>query len=156
MDFQPKYESQEASAFFYDGATMRTPVAGTVPRSDLSLNVRVSPEYNTGKDEGGNLVAAIPIEVDEVLLARGKERFGIYCAACHDSRGTGKGILFERGNVPTTSMYDPKVLNATDGHIFDVITNGTGLMQGYGYPIPVHDRWAIVSYVRELQARQAR
>jgi mono/diheme cytochrome c family protein len=156
MDFQPKYESQEASAFFYDGATMRTPVAGTVPRSDLSLNVRVSPEYNTGKDEGGNLVAEIPIAVDDVLLARGKERFGIYCAACHDSRGTGKGILFERGGVPTTSMHDPKVLNATDGHIFDVITNGTGLMQGYGYPIPVHDRWAIVSYVRELQARQAR
>lgn len=155
MDFQPKYDSQESSAFFYDGATMRTPVAGTVPRSDLPFELRVGAEYNTGKDADGNLVTAIPIAVDETLLARGKERFGIYCAACHDARGTGKGILFERGSVPTTSMFDPKVLDATDGHIFDVITNGIGLMQGYGYPIPAHDRWAIVSYVRDLQARQA-
>jgi mono/diheme cytochrome c family protein len=155
MDFQPKYESQEASDFFYDGATMRTPVEGTVARSTLPFELQVSVEYNTGKDPDGNLIAAIPVDVDEALVERGEERFGIYCAACHDSRGTGKGILFEYGSVPTTSMYDPKVTDVVDGHIFDVITNGIGLMEGYAYPIPVNDRWAIVAYVRELQARQA-
>ena len=36
--------------------------------------------------------------------------------------------------------------------VFDVITNGLGLMPAYGYPIPVEDRWAIVSHVRDLQA----
>ena len=38
-----------------------------------------------------------------------------------------------------------------DGQIFDVITNGSGLMQGYRYPISAEDRWAIVAYVRRLQ-----
>ncbi len=155
MDSQPRYESQEASQFFYDGATMRTPVEGTVARSTLPFELQVSVEYNTGKDADGNAVATIPIDVDEALVERGEERYKIYCAACHDLRGTGKGILFERGSVPTTSLHDPKVTDAVDGHIFDVITHGTGLMEGYAYPISVHDRWAIVAYVRELQARQA-
>ena len=41
-----------------------------------------------------------------------------------------------------------------DGQIFDVITNGKGLMAGYRWPIPPADRWAIVAYVRELQRKR--
>lgn len=156
MDEQPRYSAQGASSFFYDGAAMRTPVPGTVPRSDTPLELQVSVEYNTGLDGDGNAVATIPIPVDDALLARGEERYRIYCSPCHDTRGTGRGILFERGKVPTTSLHDPKVLNAADGHVFDVITNGLGLMPSYRYPIPVRDRWAIIAYVRELQQRQAR
>jgi hypothetical protein len=37
------------------------------------------------------------------------------------------------------------------GELFDVITNGVGLMAGYRYPIKSPDRWAIVAYVRQLQ-----
>jgi mono/diheme cytochrome c family protein len=155
MDFQPKYQAQASSELFYDGATMRVPVEGTVPRSTVPLDLRVSLEYNTGTDAEGNRIAVSPVTVDDALLARGEDRFEIFCAPCHDSRGTGRGILFERGNVPTTSLLDPKVLDATDGHLFDVITNGLGLMPSYRYPISVEDRWAIVAYVRELQARQA-
>ena len=29
------------------------------------------------------------------------------------------------------------------------------MMSGYGYNIPVNDRWAIVAYVRTLQAAKA-
>ena len=81
----------------------------------------------------------------------------IYCQPCHDARGDGKGILFQRGNVPTATFHQDKILNYPDGQIFDVITNGTGLMSGYRWPIPPADRWAIVAYVRGLQReRQAR
>jgi mono/diheme cytochrome c family protein len=81
----------------------------------------------------------------------------IYCQPCHDARGDGKGILFQRGNVPTATFHQEKILKYPDGQIFDVITNGTGLMSGYRWPIPPADRWAIVAYVRELQReRQAR
>jgi len=155
MDVQPKYKAQASSDFFYDGATMRTPVEGTVPRSNIPLDRRVGLEYTTGIDAEGNRIAVIPVAVEEALLARGEDRFDIYCTPCHDARGTGRGILFERGNIPTTSLLDPKVLDATDGHLFDVITNGLGLMPSYRYPISVEDRWAIVAYVRELQAQQA-
>ena len=65
--------------------------------------------------------------------------------------GDGKGILFQRGNVPTATFHQDKVLKYPDGQIFDVITNGMGLMSGYRWPITPADRWAIIGYVRELQ-----
>ena len=94
------------------------------------------------------------------MLERGRQRYGIYCQPCHDARGDGRGILFQRGNVPTATFHQEKILKYPDGQIFDIITNGLGLMPGYRWPIPPADRWAIVAYVRELQrerlARAAR
>ena len=79
----------------------------------------------------------------------------IYCQPCHDARGDGKGILFERGNVPTASFHQDRIVNNyPDGQMFDVITNGTGLMAGYRWPIPPADRWAIIAYVRELERKR--
>jgi len=57
--------------------------------------------------------------------------------------------------VPTASFHQEKVLAYTDGQIFDVITNGFGLMAGYRWPIPPADRWAIVAHVRALQRERA-
>lgn len=152
MDQQPKLLAQASSDFFFDGKEMRPPVPGTIARGEMPGDIG----YETGFHADGTELATIPVEITDAVLARGQQRFEIYCAACHDRRGTGRGILFERGNVPTTSLHDAKVLDATDGHIFNVITNGQGLMGGYGYPIPVADRWAIVAYVRDLQARHER
>ena len=45
--------------------------------------------------------------------------------------GGRQGILFQRGNVPTASFHQEKILKYPDGQIFDVITNGQGLMAGY-------------------------
>ena len=39
-----------------------------------------------------------------------------------------------------------------DGRMFNTITNGMGRMSGYGPNIAVRDRWAIIAYVRTLQA----
>jgi hypothetical protein len=36
--------------------------------------------------------------------------------------------------------------------MFEVISVGKGMMSGYKANIPVRDRWAIISYVRTLQA----
>lgn len=147
MDDQPKVQPQSASDFFYDGASMREPVPGTVPIGGLKEDTA----FYTGKDADGQFVATIPVAADEALLERGRDRYEIYCQPCHDARGDGRGILFQRGNVPTASFHQEKILNYTDGQIFDVITNGAGLMAGYRWPIPPADRWAIVAYVRALQ-----
>jgi mono/diheme cytochrome c family protein len=147
MDDQPKVRSQAASDFFYNGASMREPVPGTVPIGGLKEDT----PFFTGRGADGQFVAAIPHPVDEALLERGRQRFGIYCQPCHDARGDGRGILFQRGNVPTGDFHQEKILKYPDGQIFDVITNGVGLMAGYRWPIPPADRWAIVAYVRELQ-----
>jgi mono/diheme cytochrome c family protein len=151
MDDQPKVLAQTASDFFFDGASMREPVPGTVPIGGLKEDVA----FFTGKGADGQFVATIPVPVNEALVERGHERYRIYCQPCHDARGGGKGILFQRGSVPTTSLHQETILEYPDGQIFDVITNGKGLMAGYRWPIPPADRWAIVSYVRALQ-RSAR
>jgi mono/diheme cytochrome c family protein len=154
MDDQPKVLAQTASKFFYDGASMRQPVPGTVPIGGLKEDAA----FFTGKGADGQFVATIPGTVpgtkNEALLERGRQRYGIYCQPCHDARGDGKGILFERGNVPTASFHQDKILKYPDGQIFDVITNGTGLMSGYRWPIPPADRWAIIGYVRELERKR--
>lgn len=150
MDLQPKVLPQTASQFFYDGASMRVPVAGTVAQGEL----RDDSGFYDGRAADGTFVATSPVTVDQALIERGHERFGIYCQPCHDARGQGKGILFQRANVQTTSLHEEKVKNYPDGQIFDVITNGSGLMPPYRWPIPPRDRWAIIAFVRQLQRGQ--
>jgi mono/diheme cytochrome c family protein len=143
---QPKYRAQAESAFFYDGATMRPPVPGTVARGEL----REDHAFYEGKDAIGKDVVHSPVETTPAVLARGAERFRIYCAPCHDQNGGGKGILAAQG-LPTTSLHIDRLRTAADGYIFGVITEGHGLMPSYRWPIPPADRWAIIAHVRELQ-----
>ena len=154
MDDQPKVRPQTASRFFYDGASMRQPVPGTVPIGGLKEDTA----FFTGKGADGQFVATIPVTVpvtgNEAVLERGQQRYVIYCQPCHDARGDGKGILFQRANVPTASFHQDRILKYPDGQIFDVITNGVGLMAGYRWPIPPADRWAIVAYVRDLERKR--
>ncbi len=147
MDNQPKYRAQAASEFFADGATMRQPVPGTVARGELHEDTA----FYTGFDDSGAPVATIPIEVDETLLARGQERYAIYCAPCHHQRGNGKGILWDRAQIQSADLHEQRLKDVPDGEMFDVVSNGLGLMSGYKYPIPPRDRWAIIAYVRQLQ-----
>jgi mono/diheme cytochrome c family protein len=150
MDDQPKVLPQTASRFFYNGASMREPVPGTIPIGGLKEDEAVF----TGKGADGQFVAKIPVPVNDTVVERGHDRFRIYCQPCHDARGDGKGILFQRGNVPTANLHQETIRNYPDGQIFDVITNGKGLMAGYRWPIPPADRWAIVAYVRELERKR--
>jgi mono/diheme cytochrome c family protein len=150
MDDQPKVLPQTASTFFYNGSSMRDPVPGTIAIGGLKEDAA----FFTGKDADGQFIAKIPVPVSEAVVARGADRYRIYCQPCHDAKGDGKGILFQRGNVPTASFHQEKIINYPDGQIFDVITNGMGLMSGYKWPIPPADRWAIISYVRQLEQKR--
>jgi len=146
---QPKYKAQAASTFFYDGKTMRPPVPGTIARGHLHEELALS----TGMDAGGKPVATSPVVVDEALLARGAERYAIYCQPCHDERGEGKGLLFQRAKVPTANLMEQRIRELPDGAIFDTITNGKGLMASYRYQVATHDRWAIIAHVRDLEKK---
>ena len=151
MDDQPKLLPQASSGFFYDGSGMRLPVEGTVARGEL----REDDAFFRGMGPDGKPVTTIPITVDAALLARGSARYAIYCQPCHDARGDGRGILFQRGNVPTSSFHSDKVRGYPVGQIFDIVTNGSGLMPSYRWPIPPADRWAIIAHVRELERERA-
>ncbi len=147
MHDQPKAKPQSKSDFFVDGRTGRLPVEGTVARGDL----REDDHLYRGK-VNGVFVTTFPFKIDAAIMQRGRERYNIYCAPCHAETGLGNGMVIQRGfKVPAANHHLERLRNAPVGYWYDVITNGFGVMFGYAAQVPVHDRWAIIAYVRALQ-----
>ena len=48
---------------------------------------------------------------------------------------------------------EPRLRDARDGYLFQVITKGQGTMPAYAHQVEVEDRWRIVHYLRVLQSR---
>ena len=95
-----------------------------------------------------------PFPVDDAVMARGRERYDIFCSPCHGRTGDGDGMVVQRGYRRPPSFHIDRLRQAPPGHFFDVITNGFGAMPDYAAQIPVRDRWAIVAYIRALQLSQ--
>ena len=151
MDRQPKLRPQTDNAFFKDGRSSQLPPQGTIARkSGWEQTVE-----NTGRVNGTtNFINSIPVPVNSELMARGQERYSIYCLPCHGAGGDGKGVTSKLGMTLVGDLHDQKgrkLVTAADGQVFDTITNGKNLMGAYGSVIDVKDRWAIVAYVRALQ-----
>lgn len=147
---QSRMKPLAQSDFYSDLRTARPPVEGTVARGQLHEDTY----FYTGKI-GTNPGDYMPFPVTEEVLARGQERFNIYCAPCHSRLGDGKGMVPSRGfpRVPPTFHQD-RLRKAPLGYIFDVATNGFGIMPDYASQIPPRDRWCIVAYIRALQLSQ--
>lgn len=150
MHDQPKLKPLRASTFFADGRASRVPPEGTIARGQLIEDVA----WSTGKTADGKPIASAPVPLTADLLARGRQRFDIYCSPCHDQVGTGNGMIVQRGYRKPPSFHDERLRTAPDGHFFDAITNGFGVMPRYAPQVPISDRWAIVAYIRALQLSQ--
>ncbi|MBS0630740.1 MAG: cytochrome c [Verrucomicrobia bacterium] len=152
MKHQPKYKPQSESKFFADGRTDRPIPANTVSRTEL----RTDDELYLGKAADGSWLRGFPksITVDAQLMARGHERFSIYCAPCHGALGDGNGITKQYGMGATPTYHDTRLREIAEGEIFNTITHGKTNMLPYADKVTPHDRWAIILYVRSLQRAQ--
>lgn len=159
MDFQQKYKAQRASTFFPDGRAMRLPVEGTVAVGEL----REDDHFYRGR-VGGEWAKTLPaqVPVSEETMARGEERFGIYCTPCHGVDGSGGGMVHQRAAslregtwVPPTDLHTEVLHYKPVGELFHGISNGIRNMPPYARQISTEDRWAIVLYVRALQRSRA-
>ena len=162
MDRQAKLRPQEPNHFFPSGVSSQLPPSGTIARGEPipTANGAVyrfedSP-VNTGHLVGStNFVENNPLALNETLLARGHERFDIYCAPCHGKIGDGNGITKKLGIMPTVAnLQDARIVKMTDGEIFNTVTYGKGTMGAVGPLIQAEDRWAIIAYLRALQLSQ--
>jgi hypothetical protein len=63
-------------------------------------------------------------------------------------------MIVRRGFPAPPSYHTARLRAATAQHIFDVITDGYGVMYSYASRVEPRDRWAIVAYVRALQESQ--
>lgn len=100
------------------------------------------------------------------MVKRGEERFNIYCSVCHGYEGDGQGLVGRRWGYPVPSFHDAKyrdrsVKTGKDGYIFSVIRHGVPAadptkespkMPSYADKVSVVDAWAVVAYLRALQA----
>ena len=172
MQDQPRYKQYKSSDFFADGKAMQDPPDGTVARGQLredkalytgkKENAGANVAVETTTDASGNtIVSSFPNDIEELplpltkeLLERGEQRYRIFCIVCHGPVGKGDGMVVRRGYPKPSTYHDDRLRNAPVGHFFDVMTNGWGKMNGYASQIPVADRWAIVAYIRALQASQ--
>ena len=141
MARQPKDRPLWPSDFFADGRSARPLVENTVARGSLENDALFVP-----KDSN-----AFPLPVNRQLLERGQERFNIYCSPCHGLQGDGDGLVAVRGMKHPPTYHQDRLRQVPNGYIYDVITNGFGIMLDYSAQIPPRDRWAIVAYVRALQ-----
>ena len=165
MADQPRYEPLEPSGFFDDGLSSRQIPDGTVARGHL----RSDAHLYEGK-VNGQIATEFPFPVTKEWLARGRERYEIFCAVCHGSTGDGYGMIVQRGFVRPPAFYPipehqtalPQLYEreqwlmtaAPVGHYFDVITNGWGAMFSYNDRVKPEDRWAIIMYIKALQRSQ--
>jgi mono/diheme cytochrome c family protein len=195
MARQPAYRPLERTTFFADGRASRSLVEGTIPwRRDgdddsIVSMYRHGPEYaDVGRavalignptmnqfaalipfTRGGavsDYVDVCPIPIDKKALERGRERYNIYCAVCHDELGTGNGKIVERGYLKPPNYhtddsrglerrgYKIPLRSVPIGYFFEVITRGYGGMPDYASQITPEDRWKIIAYIRVLQRSQ--
>lgn len=133
MSEQAKYKSYSSSTLFDDGSAMRPLIPGVVAQLPPT-----SPQPPTTPD----------------LLARGRERFDIYCSPCHGRVGDGRGRIVQRGFPSPPSYHQDRLRKASDRHFYNVMTHGYGVMFSYANRVSPTDRWAIVAYIRALQRSQ--
>ncbi len=150
MHDQPKFIPLRESEFFADHRSARPLVEGTVARGDVEGDDLLY----TGKADGQDSTV-FPFPVTWDVMTRGHERFDIFCSPCHGRTGNGDGMVVRRGFRAPPSLHVDRLREAPAGHFFDVITNGFGAMPDYKQQVPVRDRWAIIAYIRALQASTA-
>jgi mono/diheme cytochrome c family protein len=108
------------------------------------------PPHTVARDEPLNPPSAPPVTL--ALLERGRLFFDINCAPCHSRVGDGNGIIVQRGFPRPPSYHQETLRAAPSQHFYDVITRGHGVMFSYADRVEPADRWAIVAYIRALQA----
>jgi mono/diheme cytochrome c family protein len=148
MQRQQKYKAYQASEFHEDGLAMRTPPAGTVP-----YGAAVDGPVLTGLGPDGRPLATSPLAPTPGLLATGRKRFDIHCALCHGLLGDGESqvaLSMALRRPPSLHLYR----DVADGYLYQVVSQGFGLMPSYAAELTPEERWAVVAYVRALQLSQ--
>lgn len=159
MKRQLKLRPQTANGFFANGLSSQLPQPGTIAQEE-PLRVGGQAVYsfldlpvNTGRVTGAtNFVELNPFPVTGAFLARGQQRFNIYCAPCHGQTGEGNGMPKKIGAMAiVANLHDKRIVELADGDLFNTVSYGKLNMQGYAPQIPVEDRWAVIAYTRALQ-----
>ena len=149
MDRMGKYKPQAENTFYVDGMADRPAVPGTVAAGSFNEDHY----FSTGKinNQWGK---GFPVKVNHKLIQLGEEKFNIHCSVCHGLSGDGNGITKTYGMIATPTYHSNRLRSMPEGEIFNTITHGKNTMGAYGVKLRLHERWAIIAYMRTLQKSQ--
>ena len=108
MHVQPRFNPLARIDFFADQRSARPLVEGTVARGDL----RADTYFYTGKIDN-NPGDYFPFPVDETVLARGRERFNVFCAPCQTEMASSHLADFRENRRPITLSVCAKLQSDT-------------------------------------------
>lgn len=146
MDHNFKAIPQSANAFFADRRSLRDPVEGTVARGVEVYTL------SAGDVDTAEVLNVDPqLEQSEFLLARGQNRFNVFCAPCHNYDAHSQSRIVARGWAGIPDLTRPETQALSNARIFHIISAGQNLMPAYADKIKPIDRWAIIYYLRKLQ-----
>ena len=151
MAHGPRYNAFAANPNFPDHKTLQQKPDNSIPRGFMPLH------YAATLDDAvraGNEMA-LPTAAGPAGLQRGEFVFENYCATCHGAGGLGNGPVAQRGFPPPPSLLADKARRMKDGQLFHVLTYGQNNMPSYASQISREDRWAVIAFVRSLQAAAA-
>jgi mono/diheme cytochrome c family protein len=112
------------------------------------------PEITLGQTRDGKIVGEIPVAVTQELMSDGRGKFEIYCAICHGLLGDGVSPVATQMSLrPPPNLL--KLHDVSPGHLFQVVTQGYGLMASYAPQLTAQERWAVAAYVEALRRSQS-
>jgi mono/diheme cytochrome c family protein len=145
-----------------DSVPRYTP-AGTVPVSGGEPDW--SAEWISGKTTTANALKnpfasraspsrpgpSVPL-IPRDVMATGDTLYHTFCSVCHGPGGNADGTVSRQMGAP--SLLTARARAYSDGYLYSIIRYGRGVMPRYGDKLYAPaDRWAIVSYIRQLQGR---
>lgn len=183
MDWQRKRKTQTAwrTGLFEFDRVMQPYAEGTIAVGELKPEEEYDFHYGVAKgttpppsdryDAGAmgtqfEWISGWPtsLVVDDALLERGRQRYDINCSICHGAAGNGLGSVARRAEaldatakwqwIAPKSLLEPTAEGYSNGQLFHIASHGINTMYGYASSVKTKDRWAIVAYVRALQATQ--
>ncbi len=153
MVYSQAYEAYSENPVFPDSITQRVPVYGTMPKGMVAFRYDVFPE--------NRLLAGQTLLSSELMAMKhvfeGKKLYETFCINCHGDKGEGDGFLITSGKLPVKAgnLTDERLVQASRGELFHVVTVGYGLMGSYGAILSERDRWKIIEYVKvKLQGQE--
>jgi mono/diheme cytochrome c family protein len=94
-----------------------------------------------------------PVPSTAQSIAKGRSAYNKSCRHCHGLRLLGDGPLAPKEPKPANLTDAEWKYGASDGEIFNVISNGVGgnsEMKGVRSEVTVNDMWSIVNFIRSV------
>jgi len=94
-----------------------------------------------------------PIPDDSKMVARGGERYQLYCVHCHGPMLDGNGTVGQSFAPLPSNLKGPQVQDQSDGEIFYKMRFGFNRHPPLYATMTDDETWAIVRYVRSMRVK---